>query len=99
MNIQAITALAFSALGLYGLWLLWTWLYRDYRIDLFRDRMFALRQDLFDLAAQGVIPFDHPAYGALRRTMNGFIRLADQVNLTATLALALEVRGFKPQDV
>jgi hypothetical protein len=50
------------------------------REDMFRQQMFALRDELFDFAAEGHIAFDHPAYILLRQLMNGFIRYAH--NLT-----------------
>jgi hypothetical protein len=55
---------------------LWPW----QRIDLFRQQMFAVRDELFDFAADGKISFDEPAYTELRELMNGFIRYAH--NLT-----------------
>src|SRR5258708_27147164 len=50
------------------------------RVDIVRQQMFALRDELFDFAAQGGIKFDDPAYILLRHLMNGFIRHAH--NLT-----------------
>lgn len=77
-NVAAVTA-ASTFLSLFLLWFLFHWLYRDYRVDYFRQRMFALRDELFDLAREGVVPFDHPAYGLLRTTLNGFIRFGHRV--------------------
>ena len=34
------------------------WLYQDYRTDAFRQKMFNLRDDLFDEARHGKIDFD-----------------------------------------
>jgi len=42
--------------------------------------MFALRDEMFDFAANGNISFNDPAYVLLRKSMNGFIRYAP--NLT-----------------
>jgi hypothetical protein len=56
-------------------------LYRNLTVDWFRQRMFALRDELFDLAAAGEIEFTHPAYTSLRTTMNGFIRFAHRMSL------------------
>jgi len=44
------------------------------RLDIFRQKMFALRDELFDYAESGRIGFNHPAYRLLRQSMNGFIR-------------------------
>jgi hypothetical protein len=55
-------------------------LWPSFRLDAFRQSLFALRDELFDYAADGHISFDDPAYGLLRKSMNGFIRYAH--NLT-----------------
>lgn len=60
---------------------------RAVAVDDFRDRIFALRDDLFDRAAAGAIPFGHPAYGMLRRTMNGFLRWAERLRLLDAVLL------------
>jgi hypothetical protein len=65
-----------SILALAGIVYLFFWAYRKYRTELFRQEMFILRDQLFDEAANGLINFEHPAYGMLRSTMNGFIRFA-----------------------
>lgn len=58
------------------------------RTDEFRQRLFALRDELFDLAAAGRIEFDHPAYRLLRATLNGYIRFAHQLGLPPILVVA-----------
>lgn len=57
------------------------WLYRDYRVDKFRQKLFKLRDSLFDAAASGSIDFDNEAYVMLRSTMNGAIRFGHRFNL------------------
>ena len=37
-------------------------LWPAYRVDEFRQALFLIRDELFDFAASGGIPFDHPAY-------------------------------------
>lgn len=59
--------------------------YATYRIDAFREQIFALREELFELASSGQLPFDAPAYGMLRTTMNGFIRYGHRVNVVSFL--------------
>jgi hypothetical protein len=71
------------------------WLYRDVCVDTFRDKVFALRDELFLDAADGLVPFDHPAYTTLRTTMNGFIRFGDGLSLTQILVCNVFVR---PED-
>jgi len=68
------------SLSLIGLWVLFFWLYRDYRVDLFRQRLFALRDELFDLGRTSQIAFHHQAYGLLRTTINGYIRFAHRLS-------------------
>jgi hypothetical protein len=50
------------------------------RVDVFRQRMFSVRDELFDYAESGNITFDHPAYQLLRNSMNGFIRYAHRLS-------------------
>ena len=72
-------AVLISALA--GCWILFSWLYRDYRIDLFRQRLFTLRDELFDTARDGALEFSHPAYKTTRALINGFIRFANRLGL------------------
>jgi hypothetical protein len=50
------------------------------RLDIFRQQMFAIRDELFDYAAAGNVAFDHPAYTLLRKSMNGFIRYGHRLS-------------------
>lgn len=79
MNVYANTLISLVSLAL--LWFFLFWLYKDLCVDHFRQRVFALRDELFDAATSGKIPFDHKAYGRLRVTMNGAIRFAYQISL------------------
>jgi hypothetical protein len=71
----------FWLIAILVLWVAYYWLYRDYALDLFRQRMFALRDDLFDFAADGNLAFDHPAYTTLRTTMNGYVRFGHRLRI------------------
>lgn len=53
----------------------------DSRLDSFRQDMFAIRDEMFDFAAQGKISFEDPAYILLRTQMNGLIRYGHQITL------------------
>ncbi|WP_409561596.1 hypothetical protein [Hyphomicrobium sp. MC8b] len=68
------------------IWYYIFWLYRDFRIDQFRQQMFCLRDELFDNVVDGDLSFDDEAYGTLRVTMNGFIRFAHVLSLSNVLA-------------
>lgn len=78
-----------SLAAIAGLWYLVFWLYRDLRVDIFRQELFALRDEVFDYAAAGHISFEAPAYGLLRSAMNGFIRFGHRFNALQVLIFAL----------
>lgn len=86
---DAIANVLSSGLSLLGLAFVYFWLYRDYRRDLLRTRLFELRAALFDGAREGRIEFDHPAYGLLRSTLNGFLRSGHTVGAWRLLMMAL----------
>ena len=92
MSDHIVTALA-SVVSLAGIWLILFWLYRDYCVDRFRQELFALRDDLFDEAESGLVAFEHPAYGMLRSTMNGFIRFGHRLGLIQLIAGAVIVES------
>lgn len=72
------------------------WLYIDYRVDLARQKLFALRDSLFDAALREGIPFDAPAYGMLRSTINGSIRFSHRLSLVQLVVfVALSKRHIK----
>ncbi len=99
MTIESTSVAISTLLSLAGLWFLLFWLYRDYCVDRFRQDMFALRDELFDAAREGVLAFNHPAYATLRTTMNGFIRFAHRLSLLhALLLLRVAVKNLEPHD-
>lgn len=51
------------------------------RLDVFRQKMFVIRDELFDHAVAGNIGFNHPAYRLLRKSMNGFLRYGHRLSL------------------
>jgi hypothetical protein len=78
MAIQTLLSLLVLAFVMFSLW-------PNQRADLFRQQMFALRDELFDFALEGKIEFDNPAYTQLRELMNGFIRYAHNLTPYRTL--------------
>ena len=60
------------------------------RLDIFRQEMFVVRDELFDYARAGNIDFSHPAYRLLRRSMNGYIRYAHQLTFFRVCLTMLE---------
>jgi len=88
-HIDKIVTVLSSGLSLLGLAYLYLWLYRDYRRDLLRTRLFEIRAELFDGARDGRIDFNHPAYGLLRSTLNGFLRYGHKVGAFRLVMTAL----------
>jgi len=87
-----------SLLGLAGLWVLWYYLLKPQRVDAFREDLFTLRDSLFDLAADGVVPFNHPAYAQLRLLINGMIRFAHRLTGSMMIVAAIQSRDVPPGE-
>lgn len=90
--------LAISVASILGLWILVFWLYADLAVDRFRQEIFTLRDELFDLAATGPLQFEDPVYGLLRSTMNGFIRFAHRIGLGRVLITPLIVAPLQVEN-
>lgn len=82
-----------SLLSILGIWILYFWLYLDYRIDSLRDELFALRAKLFDVAKNGEIDFDNPAYGMLRSYINSTIRYGHRLSFLQLMATTFFTRS------
>lgn len=95
MNSSSAEAALISLLSSAGLCWLAFWRYRAFCVDRFRHRMFTLRDQLFDDAAEGVVGFDHPAYGLLRSTMNGFIRFGHRLGWLGLFLFYISLRNEK----
>lgn len=92
--VHAISALA----SLAGILIAVCWLYREYRIDLFRQQMFEVRDRFFDYAADGGISLEAPAYQLVRTTMNGFIRFGDRIG-PAAVFVGGYIRALQPDTI
>jgi hypothetical protein len=66
--------------------------FRELLVDEARDRLFAIRDDLFDRAAAGEFRFDDPEYRACRETVNSSIFAADQTTKVSILPFLLAYR-------
>ena len=86
---QPLIIILLSGFSLAGLWVFYFWIYWQYRIDKTRQELFAIRDELFDYAADGNISFNHSAYGLLRITMNGMVRFTHKINLLGLVAISL----------
>lgn len=85
-----------GAIGAAACWALWFFLYKEHRIAAFREEIFTLRDNLFLLAADGCVSFDHPAYVELRNRLNALCRFAHHVSLP-TLVIATRYYQGGPQ--
>jgi hypothetical protein len=81
-----------SSIALLCLAITWLVFYADYHCDSFRQKMFALRDEVFDYAKAGNIAFDHPAYVELRSLMNGMIRFAHRLTLGQLAVIGLNAK-------
>lgn len=83
---QLAVVLQFSVVALIWAFLIFK-VIPDWRLDGFRQKMFSIRDEMFDYAADGNISFDHPAYIMLRHQMNGFIRHGHQLTVFRCLMM------------
>jgi len=79
---DAIIILAINTLLVLFLWHLYFFEYRTYRLDLTRQRLFRIRDELFAEFDRHGWPFDARAYGIMRRTLNGVIRFNHRLSLS-----------------
>lgn len=86
-----------ESVGFLAIWWFFFVLYRDYRVDSYRQKLFKLRDQLFDFAAEGQIPFSHDAYGMLRSTINGSIRHGHRVGPIYLFAMACVRKESAPK--
>lgn len=74
--------------GLLILWIAFTFIYRAYRVDVLRQRLFDIRQKLFlTVERSDDIYFDDYAYKEMRSIVNGMIRFAHGMTFFKLLAL------------
>ena len=71
-----------------------------FRLDWYRQQLFAIRDELFDYAEAGHISFDDPAYMLLRSQMNAMIRYGHQMTVFRLLMTYCAEAGSpaKPQS-
>jgi hypothetical protein len=81
MEIIAAVRIVRAALGLLAIWALFYVSIRSYLLDDLRQALFEIRDDLFDMAAEGgAISFDDPSYKSLRHDLNSLIFFADKIS-------------------
>lgn len=79
-QIEAANALAtLISIGIFLGW--YYWFYQEYRVDDLRQKLFTIRERLFDYADEGHVEFTNPAYKVLREMLNLRIRYAERFGL------------------
>jgi len=73
------------------IWWLFAFVYKDYMVDCTRQRLFTIRDELFDYAANHEISFNDDAYVTTRAMLNGVIRFTHNISLTRFLIMNLVV--------
>jgi hypothetical protein len=101
MPINTVVLFVESTSALVVFALLVFWLIPNYRLDLFRQEVFAVRDELFDYARAGNISFADPAYRLLRQSFNGFIRYAHRLTFYKVVMTMIvwKVVGREPELV
>lgn len=82
ITIAEFSNVIFSSISLIVIWAFWHFGWKEYRIERFRQDLFQLRRQLFDLAASGAISFDHPVYVGFRNALNSVIRFGHHLSLS-----------------
>lgn len=91
---NGIGSLMLSIFGFVSLWALFYFGVRRYRLDNVRLQLFALRNELFLLAANGDLAFDQPAYMVLRNRINALIRFAHIITAGRILLIGILERSM-----
>lgn len=87
------TLLLLLILSLYFVWLHY---YKKYQLDLYRQDIFKIRDELFIYAAKGNISFNHEAYTMARTYLNGSIRFAERSSLLRMVIIRMEFKKHRP---
>jgi hypothetical protein len=77
-----------TTLWLFIGWILLFCCWRQYRIDLLRQKLFVLRDEVFDLAATGQMAFSDPHYVQTRQFLNAMIRYTHRITFTGAALAA-----------
>jgi hypothetical protein len=88
--------IALTVAVMLGLWWLYFVGYPQLVLANTRQRLFFLRDDLFEYAAAGRIAFDAPAYVLFRTTLNGMIQYAHTLSVPRWWLLRVAMRRFGP---
>lgn len=99
MNHELIATVISGALVI-GFWWLLFFEGRQYWVDRTRQRLFNIRDNLFDRAAAGEgITFDDAAYGITRTTLNGMIQFSHNIGLARLLSIFVVYRDSRRREL
>lgn len=76
-----ITTVILNIVLLMMLWYLVFFAFRELRLDITRQRLFKIRDDIFKYAEEGNLSFDSKAYCMIRTILNGMIRFAHKASV------------------
>lgn len=79
-------------LGLATFFVAWWWFFvsrSNYLLDLTRQDLFNIRDELFNAAIRGEINFDNEAYKMMRTTLNGMIRFTEDISILHLSSIVL----------
>lgn len=88
----SVALLAVLALLIYGPW-------KNLMVEMARQRLFEIRDDIFDLALEGELSVDDPAYQKLRDVFNGLIRFQHGLSWMRLVAMRLADKRTKRAPV
>jgi hypothetical protein len=74
-----------SVTGLCSLWFLWIYGIRPLFLDWFRERLFELRFEVFELGMNGDLLFDGEAYRTFETLLNALLRFAHRITVPVYL--------------
>lgn len=99
MPIDEAVRLLHVAFNAVVLWLLWHYPWRRSCQFRYRQKLFEVRDQLFDFARSGQIDFTDPAYVALRSYINSMIRFSNAISVTrlATFIVFWRYLGDSPR--
>ncbi len=70
---------------IFALWGVWYFLIRETQREDFRQKMFALRDEMFVFVGENKLGYDNPAYTLSRVLFNGAIRFSDRLDIFTIL--------------
>lgn len=73
------------------------WPWQSYCVDVARQRMFMIRDELFDLAADEKMSFNEPAYQEMRDIINANIRFAHRMSWIEIFLVGVAIRGERAE--